>query len=121
MCLLLLMPIVYSSLDSCKGHAFIYAILVVSTKAPVYIIGCFIYTVCLQVEELLDLFLGVGAPWPPESRQARTEHTREAPAYVEDTSSRAFTIEAASRPRLEEHRESTYASRCAIGILHRCM
>ena len=58
----------------------------------------------VQVEELLDLFLGVGAPWPPEGRQQRVE-THEAPAFVEDTAIRPYTIEPATRPRMEAHRE----------------
>lgn len=56
------------------------------------------------MEELLDLFLGVGAPWPPEGRQQRVEN-HEAPAYVEDTAIRPYTIEPVTRPRLEAHRE----------------
>lgn len=56
------------------------------------------------MEELLDLFLGVGAPWPPEGRQLRVEN-HEAPAFVEDMASRPYTIEPAARPRLEAHRE----------------
>ncbi|KAL3156157.1 hypothetical protein ABBQ32_012446 [Trebouxia sp. C0010 RCD-2024] len=63
-----------------------------------------------QVEELLDLFLGVGAPWPPENRQARVE----APAFVEDTSSRAYTVEAVPpHARLEAHSPYTARSRYA--------
>lgn len=67
----------------------------------------------MQVEELLDLFLGVGAPWPPENRQARVE----APAFVEDTSSRAYTVEAVPpHARLEAH--SPYTARYVILSLH---
>ena len=56
------------------------------------------------MEELLDLFLGVGAPWPPEGRQQRVEN-HEAPSFVEDTTIRPYTIEPATRPRMEAHRE----------------
>ena len=67
----------------------------------------------MQVEELLDLFLGVGAPWPPENRQARAE----APAFVEDTSSRAYTVEAVPpHARLEAH--SPYTARYCCTSLH---
>ena len=58
----------------------------------------------VQVEALLDLFLGVGAPWPPEGRQQRVEN-HEAPAFVEDVATRPYTIEPATRRRLEAHRE----------------
>ena len=78
----------------------------------------------VQVEELLDLFLGVGAPWPPESRQPRVEN-RETPAFVEDASTRPYTIEPVARPRLEAHRErnSPYTSdaRCIYSCLIQCL
>lgn len=58
----------------------------------------------VQVEALLDLFLGVGAPWPPEGHQQRVEN-HAAPAFVEDTAVRPYTIEPATCSRLGAHRE----------------
>ena len=62
-----------------------------------------------QVEELLDLFLGVGAPWPPANRQARVD----SPAFIEDTSNRPYTIEAVPHARLEAHSPYTARYVCA--------
>lgn len=71
---------------------------------------CFTAVLVMQVEDLLDLFLGVGAPWPPETRQARVE----SPAYVEDASTRPYTIDTVPHPRLEAH--SPYTARYVVQV-----
>ena len=88
------------------------SILQVALVACIAAVAAYAWTAAyVQVEALLDLFLGVGAPWPPEGRQQRVE-MHEAPAFVEDTTTRPYTIEPATRPRLEAHRErnSPYTS-----------
>ena len=59
------------------------------------------------MEELLDLFLGPGMPWPPRSNadDPRLEYKYAAPAFVEDPNSRPYAIEPAPRLALEGYRD----------------
>jgi len=69
------------------------------------------------VEELLDLFLGPGMPWPPRSNAddlpPRLEYKYAAPAFIEDPISRPYAIEPAPRAALEGYRDrdSLYGAR----------
>ena len=73
------------------------------------------HAVDIQVEELLDLFLGPGMPWPPRSNadDPRLEYKYAAPAFIEEPISRPYAIEPAPRPALEGYRDrdSLYGAR----------